>query len=162
MILPTPSNPIDDFSNVWYYLGKPIESIPEGAIGFVYCITNILTGRKYFGKKTCVFRKTRQKTVLLKNGNKKKKKIVEYVPSDYETYFGSNKEIHSEIEATGEHIFFREILVWCESPAEMSYIEAKYQFAHDVILSPNLYYNQYIMCRIAPTHVKSLIERETK
>ena len=156
MKIPEPSEVPDSFEPVWYYQNAPVKEIPEDCICFVYCITNTKTGRKYFGKKTCQFKKTKQKTVTLKNGTKKKKKVTEYVLSDYETYFGSNKEIHKEIEEFGSEIFFREILVWCKTQAESSYIEAKYQFHYDVLLDSQKYYNSYIMVRSAPSHVKNL------
>ena len=54
----------------WYYKGKPLEEIPEKTIGFVYCITNKLDGRCYFGKKLFWFSKTKQV-----KGKKKKTNI---------------------------------------------------------------------------------------
>ena len=60
----------------WYYKNKLIETIPDEYIGFVYLITNTTTGKKYIGKKLAKFSKTTYKVVKLKNGTKKKKKII--------------------------------------------------------------------------------------
>jgi hypothetical protein len=57
----------------WLYQDTPIETLPEECVGFVYCITNNLSGRKYIGKKLAKFSKTTYKTVTQKNGNKKRK-----------------------------------------------------------------------------------------
>jgi hypothetical protein len=35
----------------WIYEKEPLTEIPEGAIGFVYLITNQANGMKYIGKK---------------------------------------------------------------------------------------------------------------
>jgi len=66
----------------WYYENQLIEELPETCVGFVYLITNNITGRKYIGKKLAKFSKTSYKTVKLKNGNKKKKKIRSKIDSD--------------------------------------------------------------------------------
>jgi len=59
----------------WLFESKTIEVLPEDCVGFVYLITNNLTGRKYIGKKLAKFSRTTYKTVKLKNGKKKRKKI---------------------------------------------------------------------------------------
>ena len=50
----------------WLYQGNPVEQLPEDCAGFVYEITNLITQRKYIGKKLARFRKTRQRTVKFK------------------------------------------------------------------------------------------------
>ena len=59
----------------WFFQDTPVEELPEDCIGFVYLITNNLSGRKYIGKKLAKFAKTTTKVVKLKKGAKKKKKI---------------------------------------------------------------------------------------
>ena len=44
----------------WIYEKENITEIPEGAIGFVYLITNQANGMKYIGKKNFYFSKTKQ------------------------------------------------------------------------------------------------------
>ena len=68
---------------VWLYESQPVDQLPEECVGFVYLITNNLTGRKYIGKKLAKFSKTTYKVVKLKNGNKKKKKIRSKIESDW-------------------------------------------------------------------------------
>ena len=58
----------------WLYQDTPVETLPEECVGFVYLITNNLSGRKYIGKKLAKFSKTTYKTVKQKNGTKKKEK----------------------------------------------------------------------------------------
>ena len=49
---------------VWLYESTTITELPEDCVGFVYLITNNLTGRKYIGKKLAKFSKTTYKTVF--------------------------------------------------------------------------------------------------
>jgi len=58
----------------WYYADQLVETLPEDCVGFVYLITNQISGRMYIGKKLAKFAKTTYKVVKLKNGTKKKKK----------------------------------------------------------------------------------------
>ena len=67
----------------WHYQGSLVETLPDECVGFVYLITNIKTNRKYIGKKLAKFSKTTVKTVKLKNGTKKKKKIRSKIDSDW-------------------------------------------------------------------------------
>jgi len=57
----------------WLFENAPVEVLPEDCVGYVYLITNLVTGRKYIGKKLAKFSKTTYKVVKLKNGNKKRK-----------------------------------------------------------------------------------------
>lgn len=148
-----------EFGTEWYYRGE-LATIPdEKVVGFVYCITNITTGKKYIGKKLVRFKKTKQKTVTLKNGNKKKKKITEYTESDWKEYYGSNDYLKRDVVELGADKFHREILEWCYSPGEMTYLETWYHFHFNVVLFPEKYYNGWIMCRVSSTHVKRLIQK---
>ncbi len=58
----------------WLHQDTPVETLPEECVGFVYLITNNLSGRKYIGKKLAKFSKTTYKIVKQKNGTKKRKK----------------------------------------------------------------------------------------
>jgi len=122
-------------------------------VGFVYLITNNVSGRKYIGKKLAKFSKTTTKTVKLKNGTKKKKKIRSKVDSDWHTYYGSSPELTKDVVALGEDNFTREILYFCKSKAECSYIEAREQFTHKVLESTD-YYNGHIQVRVHGSHIK--------
>ena len=132
----------------WLYQGNPVEQLPEDCAGFVYQITNLITQRKYIGKKLARFRKTRQRIVKFKNGNKKKRKIRTQVESDWRDYYGSSSDLLQDIAKLGNQNFQREILYYCKSKAECSYIEAKYQFDNDVLLDESKWYNRWISVRV--------------
>lgn len=135
------------------YQGQPIQELHDGCVGFVYVITNQLTGRMYIGKKLARFKKTTYKIVKLKNGKKKRKKIRGSTDSDWQTYWGSNEELAADVILLGEENFSREILYYCSSRAECSYIEAREQFSRRVLESDD-YYNGHIQVRVHGSHIK--------
>jgi len=137
----------------WYYQNNLIETLPEECIGFVYIITNSITGRKYIGKKLAKFSKTTYKTVKQKNGIKKKKRIKSKIDSDWREYYGSNDQLNKDVEQLGAENFKREILYYCTSKAECSYIEAREQFSRRVLESDD-YYNGQISVRVHGSHIK--------
>jgi len=137
----------------WYYQNQLVEVLPEDCIGFVYIITNITTQRKYIGKKLAKFSKTTYKVHKLKNGTKKKKKIRQKIDSDWREYYGSSPELTKDVEQLGADNFHREILFYCKSKAECSYIEAREQFTRRVLESDE-YYNGHIQVRVHGSHIK--------
>jgi hypothetical protein len=136
----------------WLYQSQPVETLPEDCTGFVYIITNLTNQRKYIGKKLAKFSKTTYKTVKLKNGTKKKKRIRSKIDSDWQTYYGSSPELLRDVDELGTENFSREILYYCRSKAECSYIEAREQFVRRVLESTD-YYNGIINCRIHGSHI---------
>ena len=136
----------------WLYENQPVETLPEDCVGFVYLITNVTNERKYIGKKLAKFSKTTQKTVKLKNGTKKKKKIRSKVDSDWRDYYGSSPELTKDIELFGKDNFNREILYYCKSKSECSYIEAREQFSRRVLESKD-WYNGHIQVRVHGSHI---------
>jgi hypothetical protein len=137
---------------MWLYNNEEITELPDDCVGFVYIITNLTNSRKYVGKKLAKFSKTTTKTVTLKNGTKKKKKVRSKVDSDWLKYYGSSIELNKDVEALGKENFTREILFFCKSKAECSYVEAREQFSRRVLESTE-YYNNNIMCRIHGSHI---------
>lgn len=135
------------------YQNEEVKELPEDCVGFVYLITNLTNGRKYIGKKLSKFSKTTYKTVKLKNGTKKKRKIRNKINSDWQTYWSSSDELKKDVSVLGESNFIREILKFCKSKAECSYIEAKLQFEHKVLESDD-YYNGQISVRCHRLHIK--------
>lgn len=136
----------------WQYQGNEINELPEDCIGFVYLITNTVSGRKYIGKKLAKFSKTTYRVVKLKNGTKKRKRIKSKIDSDWQTYYGSNDELNKDVALLGAERFTREILYFCKSKAECSYIEAREQFRHQVLESAD-YYNGHIQVRVHGSHI---------
>lgn len=90
----------------------------------------------------------------LKNGTKKKKKIRSKIDSDWQEYYGSSVELSKDIDALGKEKFTREILHYCKSKAETSYVEAREQFDRKVLESDQ-YYNGQISVRVHGSHIKS-------
>lgn len=142
--------------NQWTFENNIVNELPEDCVGFVYLITNSISGRKYIGKKLAKFSKTSIKTVTLKNGNKKKKKIRSKVDSDWRDYYGSSPELSKDVAALGEINFKREILYYCKSKSECSYIEAREQFSRKVLESAD-YYNGHIQVRVHGSHILNKI-----
>jgi len=139
---------------MWTYKTITVEELPEDCVGFVYLITNKASGRMYIGKKLAKFAKTTYKMVMLKNGTKKKKKIRSKIDSDWMEYYGSSLELNKDIELIGKEHFTREILFYCKSKAECSYIEAREQFGRKVLESDD-YYNGQISVRVHGSHIKN-------
>lgn len=145
----------------WTYQGSAVEELPDDCVGYVYCITNTITGRMYIGKKLAKFAKTTTKVVKLKNGTKKKKKIRSKIESDWKEYWGSSVELTADITKLGKENFKREILHYCRSKAACSYIEARTQFERKVLESTN-YYNGHIAVRVHGSHIiNKLIKTDT-
>lgn len=137
---------------MWIYNNQEISELPEDCVGFVYLITNLTSNRKYVGKKLSKFSKTTYKTVTLKNGTKKKKKIKSKIDSDWLEYYGSSIELNKDVELLGKDNFRREILFFCKSKAECSYIEAREQFTRKVLETTD-YYNGQISVRVHGSHI---------
>lgn len=130
---------------MWIYEGQEFTDA-EISVGFVYMITNLVTGRRYIGKK--LFTKAATKQV-----KGKKKKIRK--PSDWQQYYGSNKELVEDVKTHGAENFTREILRLCATRGECTYWEAKYQFQFGVLeAGPKEWYNGQIMCRVHRTHLR--------
>ena len=136
----------------WLYNNEPVQELSE-CVGFVYLITNKVSNRRYIGKKLSHFSKTSIKTVTLKSGIKKKKKIKTQVESDWRTYWSSSTELQNDVKELGEENFTREILFYCQSKAECTYREASEQFRLKVLESDD-FYNGQISCRIHKSHIK--------
>lgn len=116
---------------------RTLEDFPQDTFGFVYKVTNICDGRFYIGKKVLYNNVTKTLT---------KKEIAEWdkpgrVPkkrklqkeSDWETYWGSNKQIKQDLKDLGEDCFTREILTFCKSKKQLSYYEVYWQMHLQVL-----------------------------
>ena len=138
---------------MWTFNNITVEELPADCVGFVYLITNKANSRMYVGKKLAKFSKTTYKTVTQKNGVKKKKKIKSKIDSDWVEYYGSSIELSKDVETLGKDNFTREILFYCKSKAECSYIEAREQFSRRVLESDD-FYNGQISVRVHGSHIK--------
>jgi predicted DNA-binding antitoxin AbrB/MazE fold protein len=137
----------------WYYLNSEVIELPENVVGFVYQITNLTTNRKYIGKKLANFSKTKTRTVKLKSGEKRKKKIRTKEESDWREYWSSSEELKKDVAELGQQNFRRDILHFCNSKGMLSYMELKEQVENRV-LERDDFYNGIIQCRIGKNHLK--------
>ena len=140
----------------WIHNNQPVSELPADCAGFVYLITNTLSGRMYVGKKLSKFKTTRYKMHTQKNGKKVRKKIRGAVDSGWKDYYGSSDQLNRDIETLGKDRFRREILYYCRSKAELNYVEAREQFARKVLES-DMYYNGHIRVRV---HGSLIIDRQ--
>ena len=125
----------------WTYQGKIVEQIPEEYVGFVYLITNLTNNKKYIGKKLAKFKVTKKP---LKGKKNKRRSTKE---SDWRDYWGSSDKLNEDVQTLGPENFTREILHYCTSRGELSYLEAKEQFDREV-LKTDEYYNGIINVRV--------------
>lgn len=123
----------------WYYKDKELTEEDIGSnIGFVYLITNLVSGRKYIGKKLFKFSKRKQI-------KKKKKRVL--VTSDWNDYYGSSDILKNDVVELGKENFKREILHLCSNKTQMSYMELKEQIERKALESDD-FYNIWIMVRV--------------
>ena len=113
----------------WLYNGEPYYE-PGEYYGFVYIIENLLSGRKYIGKK--FFWSIKRKQV-----NKKRKSYK--VESDWKTYWSSSDELKTDIANIGDHTYKRKIIHLGPSKGVTNYLEAKEQMLHAVLEDSNAF-----------------------
>ena len=130
------------YENPWTYQGTTFTSDDiDDKFGFVYCITNVQTGRKYIGRKYFwQFRTPR--------GKKRKVKSE----SDWKKYYGSCPELKEEIERVGRENFSRVILSLHYTKGKTNFEETKQLFVNGVLTESlddgtPAYYNSNILSR---------------
>ena len=143
----------------WEYKGKQLEidDIPTKAIGFIYMITQLSTGKRYIGRKmlTSASRKT------VKGKTKKTRK-----ESDWMTYWSSSPKIKQWIEESGYDDFSREILLFVSSKGMLAYAEEMALYSVGALESDD-WINDNIRAKIyrswvKPDEAKQLRELLTK
>ena len=120
----------------------------NNAFGFVYLITNLTNNKKYIGCKML------QKVIKRKPLKGKKNKRHETVESDWKTYTSSSNELNKDIESLGKENFKFEIIDFAYSKSHLKYLEAKYQFDNDVLLSES-WYNGIINLRVGKIKINN-------
>ena len=115
------------------YNGKPFTSEDIGQhYGFVYCITNVLSGRRYIGRKYFY-------TIRKQAGKSRRVRKI----SDWKDYYGSSDELKEDIEKIGKNHFKRMIISLHKTKGDVNYNEVKEQFINNV-LEDDTYYNSNI------------------
>lgn len=154
---------------MWLYNEKKITDIsqtPKGAIGFLYCIENLTTGKMYIGKKNLrtwkkVGAKRYQELKLegvevkrSKNKSQSKKGTPVWVhkahlESDWLFYTGSNKELNADIEKG--HTIEKQIWEFAYCSKQLTFLETEAHFKMDVIRDWKKYYNGNILGKFFPS-----------
>ena len=130
------------YENPWLYEGKPFTSNDIGDFfGFVYCITNIQSGKRYIGRK--YFQQKRKP-----RGGKRRVTSE----SDWKKYYGSSDELSADRKLLGNSAFKREILSLHTRLGDVNFEETKQLFLHNVLTETldgktPLYYNSNILGR---------------
>lgn len=144
----------------WVYKGKRItriEDVPEGAIGFIYKITDE-NGKFYIGKKALFsitnpevsynrWKKAKDEGVpVMRTKNKAKSKRGKVVwryklknqkkETNWKVYNSSNQEL---VRLSKRKEFDREILRFCFSKAELTLREVEEQFKKEVLFRCDCY-----------------------
>lgn len=109
--------------------------------GFVYIITNNLTGQYYIGKKFYWSKRTRPP---LKGKKRKRHYIIE---SDWKTYWGSSNKLQADLKQYKKKNFTREILTHCKTKFDCAYEELKLQMYYNVLDDPKSY-NEIVNVRL--------------
>ena len=120
----------------------------NNAFGFIYLITNLTNNKKYIGCKML------QKVIKRKPLKGKKNKRHETIESDWKTYTSSSNELNKDIELLGKQNFKFEIIDFAYSKSHLKYLEAKYQFDNDVLLSES-WYNGIINLRVGKIKINN-------
>lgn len=137
----------------WIYENKEIGKIsdfPDNTYGFVYRILHKPTGKAYIGKKVLQFTRKVKLT---------KKELAEYQgvvgrrpayrlavkESDWQTYWGSNKNLKEFMEDEPLENFERYVLICAPSKKLLTYYEVKYQMVYQVLENPDEFFNDNIL-----------------
>ena len=130
------------YENPWTYQGTTFTSDDiNDFFGFVYCITNLQSGRKYIGRKYFSQRR--------KPRGSKRRVTSE---SDWKKYYGSSDELKSDVKRLGKENFKREIISLHTTKGQVNFEETKQLFLHNVLTETvdgktPLYYNSNILGR---------------
>ena len=130
------------YENAWTFKGTTFTSDDiNDFFGFVYCITNLQTGRKYIGRKYFIQRR--------KPRGGKRKVTSE---SDWKKYYGSSEELKQDIQQFGRGIFKREIISLHKTKGTVNFEETKQLFLNNVLTESlddgtPAYYNSNILGR---------------
>ena len=132
----------DLYENAWEYQGTAFTSADIGDFfGYVYCITNLQTGKKYIGRKYFTQRR--------KPRGAKRKVTSE---SDWKKYYGSSADLKADVKKYGKSIFKREIISLHKTLGKVNYEETKQLFLNNVLMEAlddgtPAYYNSNILGR---------------
>ena len=136
----------------WVYNSKPITNLndfPKDTFGFIYIVKNNDTNKSYIGKKVLYHNKKvklgkKEVAELTGVGRKPTTKIVTK-ESDWETYYGSNKEVMQLIKDGKQDLFTRTIIKLAPNKKLLTYYETQALFTYKVLEHPESLYNDNIL-----------------
>jgi hypothetical protein len=136
----------------WVYNSKPITNLndfPKDTFGFIYIVKNTETNKSYIGKKVLYHNKKvklgkKEVAELTGVGRKPTTKIVTK-ESDWETYYGSNKEVMQLIKDGKQDLFTRTIIKLASNKKLLTYYETQALFTYKVLEQPESFYNDNIL-----------------
>ena len=136
------SNSEGYYENPWTYQGSTFTSDDiNDFFGYVYCITNLQSGKKYIGRKYFTQRR--------KPRGGKRRVTSE---SDWKKYYGSSPELKADVKDFGKLNFKREIISLHKTLGKVNYEETKQLFLNNVLTESldngePAYYNSNILGR---------------
>tara|TARA_R100000458_G_C8217393_1_gene202841 strand:- start:94 stop:558 length:465 start_codon:yes stop_codon:yes gene_type:complete len=111
------------YENPWCYQGTTFTSDDiNDFFGYVYCITNLRSGKRYIGRKYFI-----QKRKPRGGGRRRTSE------SNWKTYYGSSKELAEDRKLLGNGNFKREILSVHSTKGRVNYEETRQLFLHNVL-----------------------------
>jgi len=136
----------------WVYNSKPITNLndfPKDTFGFIYIVKNNDTNKSYIGKKVLYHNKKvklgkKEVAELTGVGRKPTTKIVTK-ESDWESYYGSNKEVMQLIKEGKQSLFTRTIIKLAPNKKLLTYYETQALFTYKVLEHPESFYNDNIL-----------------
>jgi hypothetical protein len=132
----------------WLYEYVPLQDdFTTNDYGFIYKITNLETNKFYIGKKSFVHNKKKKltkKEIAEQTGpGRRSTTKVEQVDSGWRNYWGSSKELLTDVKSLGKDKFEREIIRFCPTKKQLTYYEVCYQISYLVLFTDS--YNDNIL-----------------
>lgn len=136
---------------MWYYLNEPVRSIeqlPDGEelFGFVYRITNLITGKIYIGRKQILSRTKKPLAKRDQSTDKRKKKYTYVIKeTNWREYYGSSESLLKDIRELGAECFRRDMIELAYTKKYLTWAEIEHQIKNDVLRVDS--YNDNVMGR---------------
>ena len=137
----------EEYENPWIFKGRAFLSEDiDGMHGFVYLITNTVTGKKYIGRK--YFWQKRKPRNSSKTGRTRRVTSE----SNWKKYYGSCPELAEDIKLYGRESFSREIISLHKTLGKVNFEETRQLFLNNVLTESlddgtPAYYNSNILGR---------------